>query len=269
MSKIILGILLVYICLLVMMYIFQRKLLYLPDKNISSPATYGLQEYEDVMAVSSDGVRIQLWYKKAQPGFPTIMYFHGNAANIANRAGNFAALSNAGFGVLALSYRGYGKSTGAPTERGIYRDARAALSYLHSQLHIPNDDVIYYGESLGSGVAVQMATEHKPAGLVLEAPYTSVANRAAEIYFYIPVHLLIKDHFNSLKKIQKVTCPVLILHGAKDAVIPISHGKALLEAANEPKKAIFFEHVGHNDFDRNVISAHVLDFAKAHQLIKP
>jgi fermentation-respiration switch protein FrsA (DUF1100 family) len=252
-----------------MLYIFQRRILFLPDKNIESPQAYNLQGYEDIMAVASDGESIQLWYKKASPGYPTILYFHGNAANLANRAASFAAFSDKGFGVLALSYRGYGRSTGSPTERGIYRDARAALAYLIYELNVPIQQILFYGESLGSGVAVHLATEQAPAAIVLEAPYTSVANRAAEIYFYIPVHLLIKDHFNSYKKIEKVKCPLLILHGAKDATIPIAHGKALLEAANDPKKGIFFEHVGHNDFDRNVISAHVLDFATEHRLIQP
>ncbi len=268
MSKFLFLVLALYIGLLIVMYVFQRRLLFLPDTNIAPPASYGLSDYKDIMAVSSDGYKIQLWYKEARAGYPTILYFHGNAANLANRAGSFAAFSNSGFGVLALSYRGYGKSEGTPSERGLYRDARAALAYLNYELHIPSDQVIFYGESLGSGVAVQLATEQKPALLVLEAPYTSVANRAAEIYFYIPVHLLIKDTFNSLKKIPQVKCPLLILHGAKDATIPIAHGKALYAAANEPKKTVFFDHVGHNDFDRDVISAHVSDYATTHGLIK-
>ncbi|MFO0388484.1 MAG: alpha/beta hydrolase [Alphaproteobacteria bacterium] len=268
MSKIIIAVIVIYFCVLAAMYLLQRRLLFLPEKHILAPAEYGLEGFEESIGVASDGYDIQLWFKKAAPGMPTIMYFHGNAANLANRAGTFKSFTNKGFGILALSYRGYGKSTGTPTERGLYRDARAAITYLQFEFNVPMNHIILYGESLGSGVAVHMAKEYRPAGVVLEAPYTSVANRAAEIYFYIPVHLLIKDKFDSLSKIVGIKSPVLVIHGEKDSTIPASHGRAILAAAPEPKKGIFFADKGHNDFDRDVISAHVLDFAKEHGLIK-
>jgi fermentation-respiration switch protein FrsA (DUF1100 family) len=268
MYKIIIAAAVVYFCVLAAMYLLQRRILFLPEKHILPPAEYGLEGFEESIGVASDGYDIQLWYKKAEAGMPTILYFHGNAANLANRAGTFKSFTDKGFGILALGYRGYGKSTGTPTERGLYRDARAAITYLQFEFGVPMNQIILYGESLGSGVAVHMAKEYRPAGVVLEAPYTSVANRAAEIYFFIPVHLLIKDKFDSLSKIANIRSPVLVIHGEKDATIPTSHGRAILAAAPEPKKGVFFAEKGHNDFDRDAISAHVLDFAKEHKLIK-
>lgn len=258
-----------YVALLGTLYVYQRKLLYFPDTNIQPPQYYGLEDYSDRAAFSQDGLRIQFWYKEAKPHYPTIVYFHGNAANLGNRAQSYKSFSDLGFGILALSYRGYGNSQGSPSEEGLYEDARAVIGYAYSELRLGSDRLIYYGESLGSGVAVQMATEHAPGAVVLEAPYTSVADRAGEIYFYVPVHLLMKDQFDSIAKIKNINSPLLIFHGEKDGTIPISHGKKLLAAANEPKEAVFFPDRGHNDFDRNKISTHVLDFAKEHGLITP
>jgi fermentation-respiration switch protein FrsA (DUF1100 family) len=259
--------LLLYALLIAGMFKFQRQLMYLPNRAIDPPAHYGLEGFADLRAKSSDGVTVQVWYRAAKPGMPTIVYFHGNAAHLGNRAGKFAAFAHDGFGVLALGYRGYGASEGSPTEEGIYNDARAAIAFATKEKNIPLSHIMLYGESLGSGVATQMATEYAVGALVLEAPYTSVVNRAAEIYFYVPVRFLIHDHYDSIGKIGKVKAPVLIFHGMEDITIPAAHGKAILAAANEPKKAYFFPHIGHTNFDSGLISAHVLEFAKEHGLI--
>jgi uncharacterized protein len=256
-----------YLALVGCLYYYQRNLLYIPDRQVAAPQQYGLEGFEDLRATSADGVNVQLWYRKAAPNFPTVIYFHGNAAHLGNRAGIFAALAGQGFGVLALSYRGYGASEGSPTEDGIYHDARCAIAYLTEKHSIPLTSILLFGESLGTGVAIQMATEYNIAGVVLEAPYTSVAARAAEIYFYVPVNLLIKDRFDSLSKAPRVKAPVLILHGELDNVIPVQQGRALYAAITSAKKAIYFPRVAHNDFDTGEISAHVLDFAREHRLI--
>jgi len=258
---------LLYVALATVMYVFQRQMMYIPDKNIEAPERYGLSGFRDLRTKTADGLSIQIWYRPAAEGMPTICYFHGNAAHLGNRAGKFAAFAHDGFGVLALSYRGYGKSEGMPSEEGIYADARAALQFLIRDQRIALKQIILFGESLGSGVAVQMATEHAVGAVVLEAPYTSVINRAAEIYYFVPVRLLIKDHFDSLAKIVGVKAPVLIFHGELDLTIPPAHGRTLLAAANEPKHALFFPHIGHTDFDSGLISEHVLDFASQHHLL--
>jgi fermentation-respiration switch protein FrsA (DUF1100 family) len=246
---------------------FQRRFLYFPDKQIGLPEQYGLQNFTELTLKSDDDIALQAWYKEAMPGMPTILYFHGNASHIGNRAGIYSALAGQGFGVLSLSYRGYGKSQGAPSEQGLYNDARAAVKFLTQEKGISLDGIILYGESLGTGVAVQIATEYKVGGLILQAPYTSVVGRASEIYFFIPVRRVLREHFNSLDKISRVKSPLLILHGALDATIPIRHGKLLLESANHPKDSVFFDDVGHNNFDSAVIAQKVRDFATTHSLM--
>jgi fermentation-respiration switch protein FrsA (DUF1100 family) len=256
-----------YLTLVVVMAVFQRQLMYFPDKQLGPPAQYGLVGFSDDFITSADGVRVQLWHKAAQTGMPTIVYFHGNASHIGNRAGIYSALARKGFGVVALSYRGYGKSEGSPSEVGLYNDARAALNYVANDLNIPLSQTMIYGESLGTGVSVQVATEYKVAGLVLQAPYTSVVGRAAEIYFYVPVHLLIHDKYNSLSKIANVHSPLLILHGELDETIPIAHGKTLFAAANEPKEAVYFPDIAHNNFDSSAVAERVLKFARAQGIV--
>ena len=254
--------LLAYLMMVGFLYGFQRHLIYHPDKNIGPPAQYGLEGFTEQFITTADGVSIQLWYRPAAPGFPTVVYFHGNAAHMGNRAGIYTALAKKGFGVLGVSYRGYGKSGGSPSEQGIYEDARTAIKFLTDAQHIPLKRIILFGESLGTGVAVQMATEYNVGALMLEAPYTSVAARAAEIYFYVPVNLMIQDKFDSINKIARVKAPLLLFHGELDQTIPIAMGRALLGAATSAKQGFFFPNGSHNDFDSHVISAHVLDFAK-------
>lgn len=250
-----------YASLVVVITIFQRSLLYHPDRNLSSPQSYGLPEtMKPVMLSTDDGITVTSWYQPAEEGKPTIVYFHGNAGHMGDRSEKFIAFIDKGFGLLTLSYRGYGTSGGSPTEEGIYQDARAAVRYVLSQ-SVPETHIVIYGESLGSGVAVQMATEFQKAkALVLEAPYTSITRRASEIYFYLPVAWMLKDHFDSKSKIKSVRVPLLLFHGELDPTIPIAHGKELLEAANEPKKGIFYPHVAHTDFDEDVLAQEVNAF---------
>jgi fermentation-respiration switch protein FrsA (DUF1100 family) len=256
-----------YSALVFFLYGFQRHLIYHPQKPIQPPAEYGLSSFAEDFIKSPDNETLQLWYREATDGFPTVIYFHGNATNMGTRAAIFKSLSALGFGVLALSYRGYGKSSGSPSETGLYNDARSSIAYLLQQKHIPLHRIIIYGESLGTGVAVQMTTEFDIAALVLQAPYTSVAARAAEIYYYAPVNWLIKDSFNSLAKITSIRAPLLLFHGAKDDTIPIAHAKTLFDAAIVAKQSVFFDHIGHNDFDSSVISEHVLNFSRAHNIL--
>lgn len=255
-----------YALLIAGMYTFQRKLMYLPDKVIAAPEQYGLEGFQDTATTTVDNHFVQLWYRPAKEGMPTMLYFHGNAAHLGNRAGKYHAFAEKGFGVLALSYRGYGKSQGEPSEEGIYNDARATIKFLTDK-SIPLSRIMLFGESLGSGVAVQMATEFQVGAVILEAPYTSVVNRAAEIYSFAPVRLLIQDHYDSIGKIAKVKAPILIFHGALDQTIPIAHGKTLYEAIRSPKQAFYFPKVGHTDFNSDVLAAHILEFARTNHLV--
>jgi fermentation-respiration switch protein FrsA (DUF1100 family) len=166
---------------------------------------------------------------------------------MASRVDFFRALTNAGFGLLAIDYRGYGASGGSPSEEGFYLDARAAMDYAVSKLHLPLNRIVLYGESIGTGVAVEMATEYPAAAIVLQSPYTSIEALAKTRFPWLPVHFLLIDRFDSLSKISHVHMPLLLLHGETDTIVPVEYGRSLFAHANEPKQAVYFPARGHND----------------------
>ncbi len=251
----------VYAAMNAYLYLFQRKMVFIPVTQMEQPNNYGLHDTAEITLQTADNLDIIAWYTKAKHSEPTLLYLHGNAGNLGDRTEKLEIILKTGMGLLAVSYRGYGASQGSPTEEGLYADARAAIKWLGENTIEPGD-IVLYGESLGSGVAIQMATEHNFRALILEAPYTSIAGRAAELYPYIPVKLLLKDQFKSIEKIGRVKTPVLIFHGYRDEVMPIHHGRDLLEAANEPKEARFYDNIGHTDFDLEEIISITHDFAK-------
>lgn len=247
-------ILAVYLLLAGLIILLQRKLMYHPVKTIAEPMAYGLAQMQEIFIRADDNTRLQVWHEPAKSGYPTILYFHGNAGHMGERAAKLCAFTGAGFGLLAVSYRGFGKSEGSPSEAGLYSDARATIDYALTQLDIPQNRLIYFGESLGSGVAVQMASERAPALLMLEAAYTSVETRSAEIYFFVMgARYLVRDKYDSLAKIKNVHAPLLMLHGAKDATIPLHHGQQLFAAACEPKNMVVYPNVYHADYSNDQI----------------
>jgi len=252
-----------YLAVVALMHIFQRRLMYMPSQGLAHPKEYGLS-LQEIYFSTRDNIKIAAWFYPAKDAKETIVYFHGNLGNLGtfSRHEKFRAFMDKGFGVLAISYRGYGKSEGSPHESGLYHDARAALDWLIAK-GVPQEKIVLFGESLGTGVAVQMATEYKHIrALVLEAPYTSVLARAAELHRWVPVKYLLKDKFDSIGKITNVKAPLLILHGELDATIPIAHGRKLLAAANEPKKGVFYPHVHHIDFAPEDLAREVESFLR-------
>jgi pimeloyl-ACP methyl ester carboxylesterase len=261
MSLILLAVIVIYAGMNAYLYVFQRNILYFPTVLMGEPRNYGLYDAEPIKLKTADNILIVTWWHKPKIGEPVMVYLHGNKGNLGDRAEKLKAFADKGFGIMAVSWRGYGGSEGSPTEEGLYNDARATIQYLLDK-KIPLNDIFLYGESLGSGVAVQMATEFKVRALILEAPYTSISNRAAELYPYIPVNLLLKDRFQSIDKIGKIHIPVLIFHGYLDAVMPINHARRLLQAANEPKEVRLFENKGHTDFDFHVLAGYTHEFVR-------
>lgn len=235
---------LAYVAVVAIMYAAQRSFLYHPDTSLLAPQHYGLHGAREIALQADDGVGLTAWSMDPRPGMPIIVYFHGNGAHLGNRAERFSLFESRGYGLLALSYRGYGSSQGSPSEDGLYRDARAALDHVATE-H-PAAKLVLYGESLGSGVATKMASEYDVAAVVLEAPFTSVADRAQEIYWWLPARLLIKDRFDNAANIGAVGAPLVILHAESDGVVPTRHGRALLEMAAEPKKGIFLSGQPHH-----------------------
>lgn len=256
-----------YIFICITMYGFQRKLMYIPTIAIESPASYGLVDFSAISLKDSDGTQIETWYHPAKKDYPTIIHFHGNGGNLSHRAIFFSLLRDAGFGVLGLDYRGYGRSEGSPSEEGFYQDARATMDYASKTLSLPDNKIIIYGESIGTGVAVQMATEHKIAALVLQSPFTSMTATASHKYPWLPVSLLLKDRYDSLSKISSIKAPLLLFHGERDTLVPSALGKELFANAPESKQAIYFPENGHNDFDLQKLTGAILEFSKTHQLV--
>ncbi len=251
------------------MYGFQRHLMYFPSKDMREPSFYGLSEVSEKTFLTDDNVEITSWYRAPKNGNPILVYFHGNRGNLGDRANKFKTFLAHPVGFLAVSYRGYGSSEGEPSESGLYEDARTAVRFLMEQ-GIPLSRIVFYGESLGTGVAVQMALEFGGAkALVLEAPYTSVVRRAQEKYPFIPASHILKDHFNSAAKIKSIQMPVLIFHGRLDEVIPFVHGQELFSMANEPKENHWFENVHHTDFNANVLIDSVAEFIQRHPTKSP
>ena len=241
-------------------YFFQRSLMYFPDRTVPRLDVAGVTDMREVTLSTADGIELLSWYKPPlAAGGATIVYFHGNGGNIEWRGFKVRPLLDAGYGVLLVGYRGYGGNHGRPSEEGLYRDGRAALDFLTGR-GIPGERIVPYGESLGSGVAVQMALERRVGALVLEAPFTSAVDVGAAAYFFLPVRLLIKDRFASVDKIADVEAPLLVVHGEADRVIPVRFGRTLLAAANDPKEGVFIPGAGHNDLFENGAIRAVLDF---------
>ena len=236
-----------YAALTLTIYLAQRSLMYFPDTAHVTPAAAGLPEAEEVPLTDADGTRIYVWHVPPRGDRPVILFFHGNGGSLASEVDRFHRLISDGIGLIGVEYRGYGGSEGSPSERGLIADAEAAYAFAVS--HYPVQQIVVWGGSLGSGVAVALAAE-KPIGrLILEAPYTSTEAVGAQHYWYLPVRFLMKDQFHSDQRIGKVKAPLLILHGMLDRTVPYSMGEQMFELANKPKHIVRFLDGGHNDLD--------------------
>ena len=227
------------------MYVFQRKLQYHPENKGLTPASVGISGASVETLTTADGEKIILWHAPAKAGLPTILYFQGNAGEIGDRPLRFNYYQARGFGVAYLSYRGFGGSSGSPSEAGLIADATAAYEWLIAKGVEPGK-IGLLGESLGSGVAVQLAAKREVGAVALEAPYTSTVEVAAKIYWWLPVHALMKDQFKSIDFIAAVVAPLLIIHGEEDRLIPVGFGKRLFATANQPKELEVVESFGHD-----------------------
>lgn len=260
----------IYTALVGGLFLVQRQLIYYPSQPLASPAEAGVPEMQTLRVTTDDGLTLTFWYSPADKGQPTMVYFHGNGGNLSGRGFKIRPYLDAGYGVLLAAYRGYGGNPGKPSETGLYADARAQLEFLNNQ-SVPPADWVLYGESLGSGVAVQMAYElageggkgEKPApvgGLVLEAPFSSLADAAQAHYPYVPARYMIRDRYDSMAKIDRVNAPVFIVHGELDGVVSPKLGKRLFQAAREPKQAKWVAGAGHNNLYDYGVAGKVVEF---------
>ena len=244
--KIALGAAAVYGVVGLAAYLGQRKLMYFPDIARTPPAAAGLSGVEERVLKTPDGERIIAWYGRARPGRPTLLYFHGNGGSLAIRAPRIARFMDQGWGVYMMTYRGYGGSSGSPTEVANVADARLAYAALAKE-GVPPSSIVVYGESLGSGIAVRIAAEQPVAGVILDAPYTSIVDLAAQAYPFLPVRLFLIDRYETTRHIAGIEAPLLILHGEHDGVVPVAMGRELARLAPEPKRLVIFPNGSHSD----------------------
>jgi fermentation-respiration switch protein FrsA (DUF1100 family) len=227
------------------MYFAQRSLMYFPDRARTAPAAAGFPQAEEVVLDTADGEKVIVWHLPPRDGKPVAIYFHGNGGALNLRVDRFKRVAAAGVGLVALSYRGYGGSTGSPTEDGLIADAHAAYAFAASRY--PAERIALWGESLGTGVAIALAAEKPVARLVLDAPFTSTLDVASASYPFLPVRYLMKDQFRSDLRIGQVKAPVLIMHGDADTIIPIRYGERLYAMIPGAKRMARFPggtHVG-------------------------
>jgi alpha-beta hydrolase superfamily lysophospholipase len=238
-----------YVALAAILYFTQRSMMYFPETVHTAPAQAGLPEAQEIDLTASDGARIIAWHVAPRRNKPVIVYFHGNGGALRYRVERFRKLMDNGIGLVGVEYRGFGGLSGSPTEAGLIADAEAAYAFAITR-YWPQE-LVLWGESLGTGLAVVLASEKSVGRVILEAPFTSAAAVAARSYWYMPVGLLMKDQFRSDERIGKITAPVLILHGVKDQIVPYAMGERMFDLTKARKHIVRFLDGGHEDLDKN------------------
>ena len=238
-------VLLTYVCIIGFVYFYQRKLQYLPSTDSPTPPEWatanGLEEFS---VTTADDVTLHGWYWPGERPV-TFVIFHGNGGHRGHRLFWMNMLrQNLRAHVCVIDYRGYGGSEGSPTEAGFYHDAEATLKWLQERAAPP---AIYVGESLGTGVAVELAARQRPRGLILHSSFSSAVDVGAHVYPYLPVRWMMKDRYDNASKIKKIECPLLVIHGEDDRIVPIAFGRKLYEAAQDPKEWYPVAGAGHNN----------------------
>ena len=224
------------------------------------PSHYGLRNIQVVEVPTNDNIKLLSWYSKPQYNLPTLLYFHGNSYDIGERAYRIKRYIDKGWGVLIISWRGYSGNLGKPTEKGLYQDGESAIKWLENIQLTKKDNIVLYGESLGTAVAVEMATHYLFRSIILEAPFTSIYDLAKIKYWIYPLKLLILDNFNNLYKIDKIRSPILIISGKKDEIIPHKHSIELFSRAKQPKSCLFIDEAMHNNLYEFGIEKKIIEF---------
>jgi len=245
----------VYFIILIFLYFYQRNLMYHPNENNYSDDKI-LVHIDKVKVITDDNIELLGWYHQKDPQkYKTILFFHGNAGSLENRIHKLNHFREMDVNFLIIAWRGFSGNKGKPSEKGLYIDGQSALNWLYGK-GIKEENIIVYGESLGTGVATHLSQNKNFAGVILETPFTSMIDAAKTFYPYIPVSLLLKDKFDNKIKIKNVRAPVLIMHGEADQIVPFSMGKKIYEIANEPKYSYFTKHDNHMmEYDENLIKA--------------
>src|SRR5688500_15680583 len=235
--------------LVLAVWLAQRSFIYFPDGQVPAAAAVGLRQAEPVRYTTSDGLDLEGWFVPArEPSADrAIIVFNGNAGNRAHRAVIAASFAARGFATLLVDYRGYGGNPGLPSEQGLYRDARAALKYMRSRADVNPSRIVYFGESLGAAVALELAVEFPPAALILRSPFSSMTAIGSRHYPFLPVRWLLRDRYPSIDRVRRLTSPLLVIAGDSDRIIPFDDSERLYEAAREPRELVVLKGANHND----------------------
>ena len=234
-------IIIIYFFLTTFLYFYQNKLLYHP--NVNSRSSYELDHKIEEILIPSDNNLIA-WHYKNKENYKTLVFFHGNAGDLSNRIYKLNELSKLNLNYLIFAYRGFNDSEGKPSEEGFYKDAENVIKWLESK-NIFNNNIILYGESLGTAVAIHTAQSKNFSGIILEAPFTSMVDLGQKYYPFFPVKFLLKDKYESKKKLNRINSPVLVMHGKKDKIVPFYMGKQIFEILPSPKFSYFNEQDDH------------------------
>jgi len=250
----ILIILIFYLSILLFMFFFQRTFMYHPKvKTLDSPPIKF--KYKEVYIPSEKNIKLKSWFSFSPLNKKTILFFHGNAGDLNARIYKLNKLSNLDVNFLIISWRGFSGNNGKPTEKGLYQDAEKAVEWLQTN-GIKKKNIVLYGESLGTGIAIELASKDNFSGVILESPYTSMVDMGKRFYPFVPVSLLQRDRYNSLKKIKKINSPILVLHGKADTLVPYYMGKKIYDNANEPKYSYFPTFDNHMmAYDQDMVNA--------------
>jgi fermentation-respiration switch protein FrsA (DUF1100 family) len=233
-----------------LLWVFQRRLIYVPSPGPVPPAASVLPGASDVSLRTADGLPLQGWFVPVSGRWaPAVLVCNGNGGDRAMRAALAAALSRLGLAVLLFDYRGYGSNPGAPSEEGLAADARAALAYLAGRPDVDPGRIVYFGESLGAAVALRLAIERPPAALVLRSPFASLAEVGRHHYPFLPVSLLLRDRYDSAALAGRLAAPLLVGAGGHDRIVPVDHTRRLFAAAPQPKRLVVLDGADHNDLD--------------------
>ena len=234
---------------LAVIFLAQRSFIYFPEGQVPSPGSLGLRSAEIATFTTDDDLDLEAWYVPAREpsASRTIILFNGNAGNRANRVQLAARFAEYGWSTLLVDYRGYGGNPGLPSERGLERDAHAALKYVLSRSDVDPSRIVYFGESLGAAVAIRLAVDFPPAALILRSPFSSMTAIGTRHYPFLPVRWLLRDRFPSITRIGQIKSPTLFIAGDSDAIVPLADSQLLFDAANEPKRFVIIPDADHND----------------------
>ena len=238
------SIALAYLVINLFIYFYQRNLLYNPSENNYLNDTINFN-YKEIFIETDKNIKLKSWFiNKDLKKFKTVVFFHGNAGNLLNRVHKINELNKLDINILLTSWRGFSGNKGKPSEKNLYYDAQQIINWLKVQ-GLDNKDIVLYGESLGTGVATELASKNNFGGIILESPFTSMVDTAKIYYPYLPVNFLLKDRYDSKSKINDIKTPILIMHGKMDNIVPQQMGLELFEKANNPKYSYFPEDDDH------------------------